>query len=115
MRQPKMKNMTVITQRDLAEQITDSFLGKYELDEIRTIIKDLEFFVTDALLHATEEKPVRVRLFSGLHIDSRYIPPHKKISFRGIATEIPEKYKAKAVITRYFNDKLNDLKESWTG
>ena len=113
MRKP---HMTVINQQDLAEQIADSFCdNRYTVEEVRTIIKDLEFFVTDALLHATEKKPVRVRLFSGLHIDSRYIPPHKKISFRGIATEIPEKYKAKAVITRYFNDKSNDLKESWTG
>lgn len=112
MRKP---HMTVVTQADLAQKITDSFLGKYSLEEIKTIIKDLEYFTTDALLHAEKDRPVQVRLFYGLQIESEYIPEHRKIGFRGIAIDIPEKYRVRARITKYFNDKLNTLKESWTG
>ena len=106
-------NMTVVNQSDLAEMITDSLCGKYTLKEIKQILKNLEFFVTDALLRADEEHPVQVRLFYGLQLKSEYVPEHRKIGLRGIAVDIPERYKVKARITKYFNNKLNELKETW--
>ena len=110
--------MEVVTQKDLSEQIADAYLGKYSVEDIREILKNLEFFVTDNLLHSRKGKPVQIRLFYGLQLNAECIPEHKKIpnwSERGIAITIPEQIKVKAKVTKYFCNKLNDLKESWVG
>lgn len=97
----------IITQDDLIREIADR--EDINVATVRQIFRTAENIVFDYLSSTTPSENTKVKLFKGLNIESSY--GHS--SPKGILRDVIFKPKilAKAKLTKYYKQKLNDLNE----
>lgn len=101
----------IITKQDIMEEMARTEKYRYGYADVRQMFLDLEWIITRELRNADEEG-ITIKLFDGLSIEADYVDEkiikHPKT---GKSTLVPAKLWAKAKITRYFNRKINDMRE----
>lgn len=76
-------------------------------DTVRRVYDSLEQELVDMLSEAAVDTDVSLRIFEGITLDGRYIPPHDKLNnLTGEMITTREKIKTKANVTRYYDDKV---------
>lgn len=104
------KNLITYTQSDFIHDIASDYAGVYDRNDIRNILEAYEMHIREHLAEAAElEKPVVVKLFSGLQLNSCFIAKHKTNAPFMEGLEVDDKIRVKARTTRYFVRRLNDM------
>lgn len=99
-------NKEKFTKERLIKRIADT--EHKDIALVRSIYNTLENVVVEALSLATPETDVSVKLFEGITLDSSYVPEKvKKNNLTGKNIVVAEHIKAKANITRNYQEKIN--------
>lgn len=95
----------VITQEELIKEISDT--EDINVATVREIFRSAENIIFDHLSSTSPSEKTFIKVLNGLTINGQYVP--KKIINRGMFKKIhcPSRVKAKAVISEYYNRKLN--------
>lgn len=102
-------NLISYSQTDLIHEIAADYAGQYDRDDVRNILESYENHIREHLCEAADlKKPVAVKLFSGLQINSRFIPGHITNTPFGNDVEVSDRIRAAARTSRHFTRKLND-------
>lgn len=100
------KHIEKINKRKLAEMICDTTAIPY--DVVSVVLDSLEKNISDMLSSASQDADVRVKLFDGLIIESKYSESKtKKNNITGETITVPERLNVYGRITRLFEKKVN--------
>ena len=89
--------------RDIARQTRRNF------DTVSEIYNTLEHIVEQHLSSANIKTDISIRLFKGLSIDSQFVPEETQVNnLTGKLNTSTSKIRPKAVITRYYREKLTE-------
>ncbi|MEY8518754.1 hypothetical protein AALC25_18015 [Lachnospiraceae bacterium 29-84] len=103
------KNLISYNQSDLIREIAMDYAGQYDSDDIRNILESYESHIREHLCESADlKKPIVVKLFSGLQINSRFIPEHTTNTPFGDNVEISDRIRVAARTSRHFTRKLNE-------
>jgi len=103
------KNLISYNQSDLIREISADYAGQLDRDDIRNVLESYENHILEHLCEAADlKKPIVVKLFSGLQINSRFIPEHVTNTPFGNDVEVGDKIRITARTSRYFTRKLNE-------
>ena len=105
----RSKNLISYNQTDLIHEIVTDYFGQYDRDDVRNILESYENHIREHLCEAADlKKPIVVKLFSGLQINSRFIPEHTTNTPFGNDVEVSDKIRVTARTSRHFTRKLNE-------
>lgn len=105
----RSKNLISYNQTDLIHEIVEDYTGQYDRDDVRNILELYENHIREHLCEAAElKKPIVVKLFSGLQINSRFVPEHTTNTIFGNNVEVSDKIRVTARTSRHFTRKLNE-------
>lgn len=105
MAKKKSKNEKVILKKDLIRDVTNCV--PYNLATVREIYDMFEIRLFKILSLATEDTPVKVKLFDGVSIDSRFYPSvERKNNLTGEIIQMKSKVKPKFTVTQNYIEKL---------
>ncbi|QNM06072.1 hypothetical protein [Qiania dongpingensis] len=96
-----------ITQEMLIRRIAET--EHRDIATVRSIFDSMEQLVVEYLSSTHPQQDMTLKLFKGLSLECTYIPA--KVINKGMFQSLKSspKIKAKASISRYFNQKLNEL------
>lgn len=105
----RSKNLISYNQSDLICEIATDYAGQYDRDDVRNILESYENHIREHLCEAAKlKKPIVVKLFSGLQINSRFIPEHVTNTPFGNGVEVSDKIRVTARTSRHFTRRLNE-------
>lgn len=105
----RSKNLISYNQSDLIREIAMDYVGQYDRDDVRNILESYENHIKEHLRESADlKKPIVVKLFSGLQINSRFIPEHVTNTPFGSDVEVSDRIRVTARTSRHFTRKLND-------
>lgn len=107
------KNTKVYTKAQIIQLIAKRVRIRRSL--VQKIYEGFEDEIRELLSSASDESDVSLRLFEGITIDGHYLAPKDKVNnLTGEKIKTMEKIRAKAKITRHYNEKLssNDDEQS---
>lgn len=105
----RSKNLISYNQTDLIHEIAADYTGQYDRDDVRNILESYENHIREHLCEAAElEKPIVVKLFSGLQINSRFVPEHTTNTPFGDNVKVSDRIRVTARTSRHFTRKLNE-------
>lgn len=104
----RSKNIVSYNQTDLIREIAADYAGQYDRDDVRNILESYENHIREHLCEAAElEKPVVVKLFSGLQLNSRFVPEHTTNTPFGDNVKIGDRIRITPHTSRHFTRCLN--------
>lgn len=105
----RSKNLISYNQTDLIHEIAADYSGQYDRDDVRNILESYESHIREHLCESADlKKPITVKLFSGLQINSRFVPEHVTNTPFGNDVEVSDKIRVTARTSRNFTRKLNE-------
>lgn len=105
----RSKNLISYNQSDLIREIAADYAGQLDRDDIRNVLESYEYHIREHLCEAAElEKPIVVKLFSGLQINSRFVPEHITNTPFGNNVEVSDRIRVTARTSRHFTRRLNE-------
>ena len=107
----KAADFLVYGKSDLINEIEELFAGQIPKKTIKKIINSYEQIIQNHLLEAAPSRPIQIRPFLGLRLQSSITPAQTKDTIFAENIYIPEKILVKAKSTRYFTRCLNDLRQ----
>lgn len=111
----RSKNLISYNQTDLIHEIAADYTGQYDRDDVRNILESYENHIREHLCEAAElEKPIVVKLFSGLQINSRFVPEHTTNTPFGDNVKVSDRIRVTARTSRHFTRKLNEQAFEWS-
>ena len=100
------KNTKVYTKAQIIQLIAKRVRIRRSL--VQKIYEGFEDEIRELLASANDAADVSLRLFEGISIDGRYLAPKDKVNnLTGEKIKTMEKIRAKAKITRHYNEKLS--------
>ena len=95
----------IITQEDLIRQIAHN--KGLSPDIVKDVFKSAEDIISERFSSVIPSEAVTVKLLRGISLERKYIPPkcYSKGMFRNI--DCPERVKAKATLSKYYNEQIN--------
>lgn len=105
----RSKNLISYNQTDLIHEIAADYSGQYDRDDVRNILESYENHIREHLCEAADlKKPIVVKLFSGLQINSRFVPEHVTNTPFGNDVEVGDRIRVTVRTSRHFTRKLNE-------
>lgn len=105
----RRKNLTIYTQSDVIREIAIDYAGQYDRDDVRNILESYESHIKEHLAEAAETgNPVVVKLFSGVQLNSRFIPEHTTNTPFGDNIEVSDRIRITPHTSRHFTRQLNE-------
>lgn len=100
------KNTKVYTKAQIIQLIAKRVRIRRSL--VQKIYEGFEDEIRELLASANDAADVSLRLFEGITIDGHYLVPKEKVNnLTGEKIKTMEKIRAKAKITRHYNEKLS--------
>lgn len=100
------KNTKVYTKAQMIQMIARRVRIRRSL--VQKIYEGFEDEIRELLASANDDADVSLRLFEGISIDGHYLAPKDKVNnLTGEKIKTMEKIRAKAKITRHYNEKLS--------
>lgn len=105
----RSKNLISYNQTDLIREIAADYAGQYDRDDVRNVLESYENHIREHLCEAADlKKPIVIKLFSGLQINSRFVPEHVTNTPFGNNVEVCDRIRVAARTSRHFTRKLNE-------
>lgn len=105
----RSKNLISYNQTDLIREIAADYAGQYDRDDVRNVLESYENHIREHLCEAADlKKPIVIKLFSGLQINSRFVPEHVTNTPFGNDVKIRDRIRVTARTSRHFTRKLNN-------